>query len=124
MAELSDFVHQGVQFESYPQELTSRTYVPIVWTVAHRGYSGSGRLDIWVYLDEQTALRAAAELAMSCGLDEDVAAKEHFEKGRYNEVVARYCETSPPSHVLAVQEAPLMQDPDTFFEEEIQAGTN
>lgn len=121
MAQLSDFVHQSIQAEGFnPQELTSLTYVPVVWTVAHRGYSGGGRLDIWVYLDEQIALLSAAELAMSCGLDEDAIAREHFKKKRYDQVIRRYCETSPPSHVLAVQAAPLMQDPDTFFGEEVQ----
>jgi hypothetical protein len=45
--------------------------VPAVWTVAHRGYSGNRRLDVWIYRDENTALRAAAELARSCGVDED-----------------------------------------------------
>jgi hypothetical protein len=44
---------------------------PAVWTVAHRGYSGNRRLDVWIYRDENTALRAAAELARSCGVDED-----------------------------------------------------
>ena len=29
--------------------------------------SGNRRLDVWIYRDENTALRAAAELAMSCG---------------------------------------------------------
>lgn len=121
MAQLSDFVHRSIQSEGfYPQELTSRTYVPVVWTVAHRGYSGGGRLDVWVYPDDQMALLGAAELAMSCGLDEDAIATEHFRKKRYSEVIARYCETSPPSHVLAVQAAPLMRDPDTFFDKEIE----
>lgn len=91
--------------------------IPVVWTVAHRGCSGNGRLDVWVFPDERTALRSAAELAMDCGLDQDAIAKEHFDKERYDKVIARYCETSPPSHVLAVQEAPLMQEPDTFFSE-------
>lgn len=48
---------------------------------------------------------------MSCGLDEDATATKHFNKGRYQ-----------PSHVVAVQEAPLMQDPDTFLGEDIQVG--
>jgi hypothetical protein len=42
-----------------------------VWTRAHRGYSGGGRLDIWVYRSEAEALAAGALLAMECGLDED-----------------------------------------------------
>jgi hypothetical protein len=29
--------------------------------------SGNRRLDVWIYRDENSALRAAAELAMSCG---------------------------------------------------------
>jgi hypothetical protein len=66
------------------------------------------------------ALLSAAELAMSCGFDEDAVAVEHFNQKRYSQVIARYCEKSPPSHVLAVQMAPLMKDGDTFFEEEIQ----
>jgi hypothetical protein len=32
---------------------------PAVWTLAHCGYSGSGRLDIWVYPTKADALRAA-----------------------------------------------------------------
>jgi hypothetical protein len=124
MAELSDFVHESIQSEGfYPQGLTSRTHVPVVWTVAHRGYSGSGRLDVWVYVDEQTGLRAAAELAMNCGLDEDATATNDFHKGRYQQVIVRYREKSPPSHVLAVQEASLMQNPDTFLGEDIQIGS-
>lgn len=123
MAELSDWVHQGIQSEGLtPEGFTSRTYVPVVWTVAHRGYSGGGRLDVWVYVDEPTAQRAAAELAMSCGLDDDESATREFKKGHYQQVIARYRETSPPSHVLAVQEAPLMQDPDTFLSEDSQVG--
>ena len=54
--------------------------MPAVWTVAHRGYSGNRRLDVWIYRDEDTALRAAAELAMSCGVDEDSVAVGHFGK--------------------------------------------
>ena len=46
-------------------------WVPAVWTVAHRGYSGNRRLDVWIYREENTAIRAVAELAMSCGVDED-----------------------------------------------------
>lgn len=44
---------------------------PAVWTLAHRGYSGCGRLDVWVYATKQEALREGAKLAMACGLDED-----------------------------------------------------
>jgi hypothetical protein len=46
-----------------------------VWTLAHRGYSGGGRLDVWVYRTEAEALAAGALLAMECGLDEDPQAR-------------------------------------------------
>ena len=72
------------------------------------------RLDVWIHRDENTALRAAAELAMSCGVDEDPLAVGHFRQGHYPAVISRYLQTSPDWHVLAVQEAPLMLDPDTF----------
>jgi hypothetical protein len=38
----------------------------------------------------------------------------HFRQGQYPAVISRYLQTSPDWHVLAVQEAPLMLDPDTF----------
>jgi hypothetical protein len=60
-------------------------------------------------------MRAAAELAIEC-LDEDPIAAHHFEKGDYRAVMDRYAEQTPDSHVLAVVEAPLMEDPDNFFE--------
>lgn len=105
---LSDFVHTAAA------GMFEEVRVPAVWTVAHRGYSGNRRLDVWIYLDENTALRAAAELAMSCGIDRDSAAAGYFRQGQYAAVISRYLETSPDWHVLAVQEAPLMLDPDTF----------
>ena len=108
MTQLADFVHESLagMFEA--------VRVPAVWTVAHRGYSGNRRLDVWIYQDANTALRAAAELAMSCGVDEDSVAVGHFRQGQYPAVISRYLQTSPDWHVLAVQEAPLMLDPDTF----------
>jgi hypothetical protein len=57
------------------------SYRPGVWTLAHRGYSGAGRLDVWVYPDRDRALAAGAELAMGCGLDEDPEAAELFSRG-------------------------------------------
>jgi len=40
-----------------------------VWTLVHRGYSGGGRLDVWVYPTRDAALAAGAGLAMQAGLD-------------------------------------------------------
>lgn len=83
---------------------------PGVWTVAHRGYSGGGRLDVWVYLDEQTALHAAADLAMSCGLDEEQAAVQRYRRSDYQWIINRYNETSPESHILQVQVANFIDE--------------
>jgi hypothetical protein len=85
-------------------------YGPGVWTLAHRGYSGGGRLDVWVYVDEQTALRAAADLAMSCGLDEEEAAVQRYRRGDYQWIINRYNETSPESHILQVQVANFIDE--------------
>jgi FHA domain len=62
VTQLADFVHEALA------GMFEEVRVPAVWTVAHRGYSGNRRLDVWIYRDENTALRAAAELAMSCGV--------------------------------------------------------
>lgn len=76
-----------------------------MWTLAHRGYSGSGRLDVWVYPTKQVALREGARLAMECGLDEDERACELFASRRYAAVMERYEETHPETHLLRVQAA-------------------
>jgi hypothetical protein len=68
VTQLADLVHESLA------GMFEEVRVPAVWTVAHRGYSGNRRLDVWIYRDENTALRAAAELAMSCGVDEDSVA--------------------------------------------------
>ena len=117
MTQLADFVHESLA------GMFEEVRVPAVWTVAHRGYSGNRRLNVWIYRDENTALRAAAELAMSCGVDEDPVAVAHFRQGHYPAVISRYLQTSPDWHVLAVQEAPLMLDPDTFCPALIAART-
>jgi hypothetical protein len=54
-----------------------------VWTLAHRGYSGGGRLDVWVYPTKAAALLDGARLAMASGLEDDPRAVALFEKGRY-----------------------------------------
>lgn len=83
---------------------------PAVWTLAHKGYSGSGRLDVWVYPTKVTALRAGAELAMACGLDEDATARALFARGRFQAVLGRYEELHPDTHLLRVQAAFLQLD--------------
>lgn len=108
MTPLADVVHEALA------GMFEEVQAPAVWTIAHRGYSGNCRLDVWIYRDEKTALRAAAELAMSCGMDEDPLAVGHFRHRHYPAVISRYLQASLDWHVLAVQEAPLMLDPDTF----------
>jgi hypothetical protein len=66
-----------------------------VWTLAHRRYSGGGRLDIWVYPTKAIASREGAKLAMAAGLDEDDTAIELFAKGRYEAVMSHYERTHP-----------------------------
>lgn len=110
MTLLSDFVHRTVagMVEGYE--------TAALWTVVHRGYSGDRGVGVWAYPNAETALRGAAELALSCGLDEDTQAVDHHRRGQYAEVIRRYLETSPEWHVLSVQETPLMDDPDTFVD--------
>ncbi|WP_072950952.1 hypothetical protein [Rhodococcus koreensis] len=40
---------------------------PAVWTLAHRGYSGCGRLDVGVYRTQADALQAGATLVAGLG---------------------------------------------------------
>jgi hypothetical protein len=76
-----------------------------MWVLAHRGYSGSGRLDLWGYPSQQAALHAGAELALECGFDEDPHAIDLFEVGQFTELLAYYEQKSPDSHLLRVQPA-------------------
>lgn len=55
---------------------------PAVWTLAHLGYSGGGRLDVWVYPTKQGAFQAGADLALEGGLDEDELAVKLYAAGR------------------------------------------
>lgn len=82
-----------------------------VWTLAHRGYSGGGRLDVWVYPTKAAALLEGARLAMASGLEDDPRAVALFEKGRYEAVLDRYEKTNPDTHLLRVQAAFLQDDP-------------
>ncbi|MFF3350709.1 hypothetical protein [Streptomyces sp. NPDC002779] len=112
MADYSGFVRQQVASRLYkPDGRVETTRAPAVWTLAHRGYSGSGRLDVWVYATKKEALREGAKLALACGLDEHGQACEDFEAGRYQKVMDRYEETSPDTHLLRVQMA-FLQFPD------------
>ena len=79
-----------------------------VWTLAHRCYSGSGRLDVWMYPTPAAALAAGADLAMASGMDPQ--ATRLFAAGRYAEVLERYEQTQPDTHVLRVQAAYLQPD--------------
>lgn len=76
-----------------------------MWTLAHRGYSGGGRLDIWVYRTKAAALYAGADLAMEAGLDEDPKARALFAAGRYEKLMELYEQSHPDTHVLCVQPA-------------------
>lgn len=81
---------------------------PGVWTMAHRGHGGSRRLDLWVYPDEDSALRAAARLALDCGLDEDPEAVKAFARQNYRIVLDRHRETAPDWQILEVSLTPFV----------------
>jgi hypothetical protein len=81
---------------------------PAIWTMAHRGYSGSRRVDVWAYPDEASALRAAAQLGLDCGLDEDDAAVKAFAREDYRAVLDRHHETAPDWQILAVTLTPFV----------------
>lgn len=81
-----------------------------VWTLAHRGYSGGGRLDVWVYRTRREALFAGADLAMEAGMDDDPQCRALFAASKYTEVLRRYEQTHPDTHLLRVQAAFLQDD--------------
>ncbi|MBT2401025.1 hypothetical protein [Streptomyces sp. ISL-100] len=107
------FIKQMISSKLHrPDGTVETTKDPAVWTLAHRGYSGSGRLDVWVYPSKKTALHEGAKLAMTCGMDEDEHAAEPFAAGRYEQVMNRYEETHPETHLLRVQAAFLQTTDD------------
>jgi len=111
MARPSDFVKQLTSPTIYhPGGTTESRKDPAVWTVAHRGYSGNGRLDGCVFRTKDAALRAGAVLAMESGLDEDPKSVGLFEAGRFAEILERYEELDPDDHLLRVQAAFLQMD--------------
>ncbi|MFE9400030.1 hypothetical protein [Streptomyces flavidovirens] len=100
------FIKQLISSRLYrPDGTVETTKDPAVWTLAHRGYSGSGRLDVWVYPSRKTALQEGVKIAMACGMDEDKHATELFAAGRYERVLQRYEDTHPETHLLRVQAA-------------------
>jgi hypothetical protein len=111
MARAADFVKQVVSSTLYrPDGTVETTRDPAVWTLTHRGYSGSSRLDVWVYRTQADALRAGAVLAMDCGMDEDPQCRELFAEGRLAAVLERYEKLSSEGHLLRVQAALLQLD--------------
>ncbi|MET9519976.1 hypothetical protein [Streptomyces sp. NPDC002994] len=107
------FIKQLISSKLYrPDGTVETTKDPAVWTLAHRGYSGSGRLDVWVSPSKKTALHEDAKLAMACGMDEDEQATELFATGRFEQVLQRYEETHPETHLLRVQAAFLQTTDD------------
>jgi hypothetical protein len=109
-ADKAAFIREVVSSRTHrPDGTVETTRAEAVWTLAHRGYSGGGRLDVWAFPTKAAALRAGAELAMECGLDEDAQARTLFESGKYEKVLERYEQTSPDYHLLRVQPA-FLQD--------------
>ncbi|MFD9487609.1 hypothetical protein ACFWBX_27305 [Streptomyces sp. NPDC059991] len=110
-AEVPGYIHEEIASQMFhPDGRVTTEHAPAVWTLAHRGYSGSGRLDIWAYTSKSAALRAGAELAMDCGLDEDPQARALFTARAYTKLLERYEATHPDTHLLRVQAA-FLQDP-------------
>ncbi|MDT2007175.1 hypothetical protein FXW78_26355 [Rhodococcus opacus] len=111
MAKAADFIKQVVSSTLYrPDGTVETSRAPAVWTLAHRGYSGSGRLDVWAYRTQADALRAGAVLAMECGMDEDPKSRELFAARRWAAVMERYEQQHPEGHLLRVQAAFLQLD--------------
>ncbi|AWK74312.1 hypothetical protein CBI38_24890 [Rhodococcus oxybenzonivorans] len=106
MVRATDFINQVVSSTLYrPDGTVETTRDPAVWTLAHRGYSGSGRLDVWAYRTQAAALRAGAVLAMEAGMDEDLNVQNCLRQAAGREVMERYEELSPEGHLLRVQAA-------------------
>jgi len=105
------FIRQVTAGTTYhPDGTTTTEKRPAVWTLAHRGYSGGGRLDVWAYPTKATALRAGAELAMEAGMDEGDEAVALFDAGRYAQLLQRYEQTQLADHLLRVQPAWLQHE--------------
>jgi hypothetical protein len=106
----AEFIRQEIASEIYrPSGAVEIETRPAVWTLAHKGYSGAGRLDVWVYRDEDSALREGAKLALECGLDEHLAVVSLYKRKKYAEILERY-ELERPGHVLRVQSSFFVLD--------------
>ena len=107
----AEFIKQLVSSTLYrPDGTVETSRAPAVWTLAHRGYSGCGRLDVWAYRTQADALHAGAVLAMECGMDEDPESRELFAAKRWPAVMQRYEECHPQGHLLRVQAAFLQRE--------------
>lgn len=110
------FIHNVIVAEGFSGRADNRVHEwargPGIWTVAHRGYSGYRRLDLWAYPDEATALKAAARLGIECGLDEDQAAVDAYARHDYRAVLDRHRETAPEWQILTVELTYLVGDSD------------
>jgi hypothetical protein len=101
-----DYVHDVVASETHhPDGSVDTEARPAVWTLARRGYSGGGRLDIWVYLDREEALRAGAELVLEYGLDDDPEAVRLFHAGEHEKLLSYYEQVHGDRHLFRVQPA-------------------
>jgi hypothetical protein len=94
----------------HPDGDETTTRCPAMWTLAHRGYSGNRRLDVWAYPTEREATRAGADLALACGLDEDAEGIALYRAGKFKAVLRRYEQWAPADHLLRVQAAFLQLD--------------
>ncbi len=103
---LAGFTHQEPTCERFVGggKLETICRAPAVWTLAHRGYSGGGRLDVWVYPDRSAAELAGAELTLLCGID-DLTTRALFDAGDYAGVIARYEAAHSDEHVMRGQAA-------------------
>lgn len=110
------FIHNVIVAEGYSGRADNRVHEwargPGIWTVAHRGYSGYRRLDLWAYPDEAAALKAAARLGIECGLDEDQAAVDAYARHDYRAVLDRHRETAPEWQILTVELTYFVGDSD------------
>jgi hypothetical protein len=101
------YVHSVISSKTHhPDGSVTTTRDPAVWTLVHRGHSGNGRLDVWVYPTKTKALRAGAELALATGLAElDPATPGLYDTGHFQSILDRYEATHPDAHLLRVQAA-------------------
>lgn len=99
----SSYLHDFVSRETlHPDGTREVETAPGAWVLAHRGYGGNRRLDLWIYPTRAEALRVGAKFAMDCGLWGDKKACKLYERGKLEEVMERYEELNDEWHVLRV----------------------